>query len=71
VRDNGPGIAEHRNADTLFRRGLGLANTETRLERLYGQAHSFDLDNAPDGGLVVTLVIPLETNGSGRSNADQ
>jgi two-component system LytT family sensor kinase len=71
VRDNGPGIADHRSADTLFRRGLGLANTETRLERLYGQAHSFDLDNAPDGGLVVTLVIPLETNGSGRSNANQ
>lgn len=67
VRDNGPGIAEHRSADTLFRKGLGLANTETRLERLYGEAHSFDLDNDPDGGLVVTLVIPLELNGSGNS----
>jgi sensor histidine kinase YesM len=71
VRDNGPGIADHRSADTLFRKGLGLANTETRLDRLYGQAHSFDLDNAPDGGLVVTLVIPLETNGLGPSNADR
>jgi signal transduction histidine kinase len=67
VRDNGPGIGNHRSPDTLFRKGLGLANTETRLERLYGQTHSFDLENDPAGGLVVTLVIPLEVNGSGKS----
>jgi two-component system, LytTR family, sensor kinase len=67
VRDNGPGLAEHRSADTFFRKGLGLANTETRLERLYGQAHTLDLGNDPAGGLVVTLVIPLELNGSGKS----
>lgn len=67
VRDNGPGLAEHRSADTLFRKGVGLANTETRLERLYGQAHKFDLENDPEGGLVVTLVIPLQVNGAGAS----
>jgi signal transduction histidine kinase len=67
VRDNGPGIGNHRSPDTLFRKGLGLANTETRLERLYGQTHTFDLENDPAGGLVVTLVIPLEVNGRGKS----
>jgi signal transduction histidine kinase len=64
VRDNGPGLAVHRTPEKLFRKGLGLANTETRLERLYGSAHHFELGNAPDGGLVVTLEIPFNTNGS-------
>ena len=64
VRDNGPGLAEHRSADTLFRKGLGLANTETRLERLYGAGHLFELANDPDGGLVVTLEIPFHRDGS-------
>jgi two-component system, LytTR family, sensor kinase len=64
VRDNGPGLPEHRSSDTLFRKGLGLANTETRLERLYGTAHLFDLTNDPDGGLVVTLEIPFHKDGA-------
>ena len=67
VRDNGPGLAEHRSSDILFRKGLGLANTETRLERLYGAGHLFDLANDPDGGLVVTLEIPLHHDGSADS----
>ena len=67
VRDNGPGIGNHRSPDTLFRKGLGLANTESRLERLYGQTHSFDFEDDPGGGLVVTLEIPLVLNGSGAS----
>jgi signal transduction histidine kinase len=59
VRDNGPGLPEHRTAENLFQRGLGLANTETRLERLYGADHLFDFSNNPAGGLVVTLEIPF------------
>ncbi len=59
IRDNGPGLPEHRTPENLFKKGLGLANTETRLERLYGAAHVFDLRNNPDGGLVVTLEIPF------------
>lgn len=64
VRDNGPGISEHRTPENLFKRGLGLTNTETRLERLYGTAHLFDLRNSPDGGLVVTLEIPFRRDGA-------
>jgi len=64
VRDNGPGMPEHRTSDNLFRKGLGLANTETRLDRLYGSAHLFALTNNPDGGLLVTLEIPFRTDGT-------
>jgi len=59
VRDNGPGLPGHRTPETLFQKGVGLANTETRLERLYGAAHVFDFSNSPAGGLVVTLEIPF------------
>ena len=58
VRDNGPGIFMNRSAENQLQKGLGLANTQSRLERLYGEAYSFELANNPDGGLVVTLEIP-------------
>jgi sensor histidine kinase YesM len=63
IRDNGPGLPDNRTADNLFQRGLGLANTETRLERLYGTDHLFDFRNNPAGGLVVTLEIPFHKDG--------
>ena len=59
VRDNGPGLQAHRTTENLFRKGLGLTNTETRLERLYGAAHVFNLSNDPNGGLIVTMEIPF------------
>lgn len=59
VRDNGPGISEHRTSESVFTRGLGLTNTGTRLKQLYGTAHLLDLSNDPEGGLVVTLEIPF------------
>ncbi|HEV2765142.1 MAG TPA: histidine kinase [Pyrinomonadaceae bacterium] len=67
VKDNGPGLSPNPSADTRQRDGgLGLANTRARLERLYGEAHRFELANAPEGGLVVTLELP-----AGASKADQ
>lgn len=69
IRDNGPGLLAHRSSENLFRRGLGLKNTETRLERLYGSAHRFDLVNDPEGGLIVTLEIPFHTNGLAASHS--
>jgi two-component system LytT family sensor kinase len=59
VRDNGPGLPVNRSHEKLFQKGLGLANTQTRLMRLYGNAHRFELANDPGGGLVVTLEIPV------------
>ena len=61
VRDNGPGLPVNRSSVHLFKEGLGLANTRARLEQLYGAAHRFELANDPEGGLVVTLEIPSET----------
>ncbi len=70
VRDNGPGLSEHRTSEYLFKKGLGLANTETRLKRLYGAAHLFDLRNNPDGGLIVTLEIPFHKDGAAPSQSE-
>jgi sensor histidine kinase YesM len=58
VRDNGPGLTAITRPDDGLKEGLGLSNTRARLEQLYGAAHRFELENAPGGGLLVTLEIP-------------
>jgi two-component system LytT family sensor kinase len=58
VRDNGPGIAKTVNGKSG--KGMGLAITRARLERLYGTYHRFELVNVPEGGLLVTLEIPFQ-----------
>ena len=70
VRDNGPGLPEHRTSQNQFKKGLGLANTETRLQRLYGADHLFDLSNDPAGGLIVTLEIPFHTDDAAPSQSE-
>ena len=61
VRDNGPGIHAERILDARRGKGLGLANTQARLEGLYGDAASFELNNNPSGGLIVILEIPRDS----------
>jgi two-component system, LytTR family, sensor kinase len=56
VRDNGPGLAPTNGVAN----GVGLANTRSRLLRLYGDNHDFGMMNAAEGGLVVTLEIPFQ-----------
>ncbi len=58
VRDNGPGLAAAARPEDGPKEGLGLSNTRARLEQFYGAAHRFELENAPGGGLLVTLEIP-------------
>jgi len=60
VKDNGPGLQVVR-AYLNRSKGVGLANTKARLERLYGSAHLLELENEPNGGLVVTMEIPRHT----------
>jgi two-component system LytT family sensor kinase len=64
VKDNGPGLSAITGPKTNKREGLGLSNTRARLEQLYGAAHRFSIENAPGGGLVVTLEIPAERDGA-------
>ncbi len=61
IRDNGKGLPTNRTADHVFKCGLGLANTQARLAQLYGDAYRIDLENDPQGGLVVTLEMPATT----------
>jgi two-component system, LytTR family, sensor kinase len=58
VQDNGPGISAISKPNGRFREGLGLTNTRARLRQLYGAEHSFELSDAPGGGLLVAMEIP-------------
>jgi two-component system, LytTR family, sensor kinase len=55
VSDNGAGLRAHEPAAE----GVGLSNTRARLRTLYGEAHGFELRDAPGGGLLVRMMIPF------------
>jgi signal transduction histidine kinase len=57
VQDDGVGLSAARLSD--FNRGVGLANTRSRLEHLYGSLHRFEFRQPPGGGLLVLIAIPL------------
>lgn len=55
VRDDGPGLP----ATPAKRTGVGLTNIRERLENLYGEEQSFELQNRPERGLTARIVIPF------------
>lgn len=57
AHDNGPGLQTDANGSMV--KGVGLSNTRARLDQLYGSAHSFEIGNAEDGGVLVTVTIPF------------
>jgi LytS/YehU family sensor histidine kinase len=57
VSDNGDGIA----AKNASANGIGLANTRSRLEKLYGAAQEFVLHAAANGGVEASVTIPFRT----------
>jgi len=61
VRDLGPGLP----GPESLKRGIGLSNTVERLERLYGQRQSMQIQNADGGGTIVELHVPVH-KGTGR-----
>ncbi len=62
VQDDGPGLEESPRASKGKSQGMGLPITRARLERMYGDKHGFELSNAPGGGLIVRLEIPLQAS---------
>jgi signal transduction histidine kinase len=59
VIDDGPGIQPKRLGNGS--RGLGLANTRSRLEQLYGEGFSFEPKNRDEGGYRVSMSIPFRS----------
>ena len=60
VQDNGPGFPINANLESYFQKGLGLSNTRARLEKMYGTNQRLILKNAPSGGWIVLLEIPIQ-----------
>lgn len=56
VRDNGPGLAEG-----ATKGGVGVRNTEERLEQLYGEAGSLSIRSADGGGVIAQIRLPFHT----------
>ena len=56
VRDSGCGFGVSSDSHNSSR--LGLQNTRARLERLYGESHSFDIGNGAGGGAHARILIP-------------
>lgn len=64
VRDDGPGPRARPDAGAAASAtrgaGVGLENTRARLAALYGDAASCQLTEAPGGGALARVVLPLE-----------
>jgi sensor histidine kinase YesM len=58
VQDNGAGIPASATGVIMVKEGVGLNNTRSRLERLYGDRASLHLTNAKEGGLIATIELP-------------
>jgi len=58
VLDDGVGPSARRSRDRPRGTGLGLANTATRLNYLYGERHEFETGPREGGGFAVRLVLP-------------
>lgn len=60
LKDNGPGITLI-NGQLPESRGVGVKNTQNRLNELYREQHSFSVSNAIPSGLQVNIRLPFET----------
>lgn len=58
VRDDGAGMLSVNAIDGAATR-VGLSNTKSRLERMYGGGCSLELSDAPGGGTLVSILIPF------------
>jgi signal transduction histidine kinase len=57
VKDDGPGISPA----AAPKHGIGISSTRSRLAKLYGNAHIFELGRAEAGGLSVKMGFPFRS----------
>lgn len=55
VEDDGPGLAP----GSCWDQGIGLANTRARLEQLYGEKASLEIENGDNRGAIVIMKFPF------------
>ena len=63
VSDNGAGFDDSTKASN----GIGLKNTQERLEKLYGENQRFEITSKAEGGLQIKIKIPFRTGSSSSS----
>ena len=56
VQDTGPGFTP---GAPPVGSGIGIANTRARLEQLYAAEQTLTFENAPEGGALVRITMPL------------
>jgi LytS/YehU family sensor histidine kinase len=64
VKDNGSGF--NKAGKPSFQEGLGISNTRSRLQKLYGTSFEFDISNGATQGAVVAVPFPFELEGRRR-----
>ena len=64
VQDTGPRDADSSDNEGLAQPGvgIGLRNARARLEQIYGDDYSLDLDRLQNGGTIVRIRIPYHTS---------
>jgi two-component system LytT family sensor kinase len=68
VRDDGPGLS--RPSGPPRTGGVGLANTRSRLEHLYGASQQLRLESPAGGGLRVVVMLPFKDETEAVETAD-
>ncbi|HYE87667.1 MAG TPA: ATP-binding protein, partial [Vicinamibacterales bacterium] len=64
VRDDGAGLPKNWKR----REGVGLSNTRSRLERLYGEQAALTVRENPGGGVLVDIYLPLRRHAADTSS---
>ncbi|MCI0614161.1 histidine kinase [bacterium] len=71
VTDNGPGLARSKDGTVDITEGVGIKNTRSRLQQLYGETYRFELADASGGGLEVRVRIPLRIEASTEASINE
>lgn len=59
ISDNGPGLAG--SLEQAMQKGMGLRNTVTRMQQLYGENQHLRFESLPENGLKISLAVPFHT----------